>query len=106
MRIVSLSSEAARAHPIGGIVFRDLKTTQSKNAFWLAASWQRYGQSKLANVLYASELARRYGEQGILAVSIHPGVFHTGLVENLSLASRVFVWVGTAGQVKDAKKGG
>ena len=32
-----------------------------------------YCDSKLCNVLFASELARRYGEHGITAVSVHPG---------------------------------
>lgn len=32
-----------------------------------------YNVSKLANVLFAKELARRYGEHGLLAVSLNPG---------------------------------
>ena len=42
--------------------------------------------SKLANVLHAKELARRYGSagggeggRGIIAVSLHPGTVKTGL---------------------------
>lgn len=37
--------------------------------------------SKLANVLHAKELARRYGSdgKGIIAVSLHPGTVKTGL---------------------------
>jgi retinol dehydrogenase 12 len=33
-----------------------------------------YAQSKLANILHAVELQRRYGEQGIRAYSLHPGL--------------------------------
>lgn len=39
----------------------------------------KYGQSKLANILYTRELARRYPE--ITAVAIHPGTVKTGLTE-------------------------
>ena len=36
-----------------------------------------YAQSKLANILFAQELAERYGSSGILANSVHPGVVTT-----------------------------
>jgi WW domain-containing oxidoreductase len=32
-----------------------------------------YSESKLANILHAVELQRRYGNQGITAYSLHPG---------------------------------
>ncbi|KAF7370816.1 Short-chain dehydrogenase reductase family [Mycena sanguinolenta] len=56
VRIVSLTSRGFTMHPSGGIVFSDLRTTQGSG---LVKTF-RYGQSKLANILYASELARRY----------------------------------------------
>ena len=45
-------------------------------------TFERYGQSKAANILFASELARRY--PGITSVSCHPGIIKT----ELSLAYR------------------
>ena len=36
-----------------------------------------YGQAKLANVLMANELQRKYGEQGLSACSLHPGTLIT-----------------------------
>jgi len=36
-------------------------------------TFKRYGQSKLANVLHAQALAKRYQDKGILSVSCHPG---------------------------------
>ena len=33
-----------------------------------------YGESKLANILHAAELQRRYGGEGIKAYSLHPGL--------------------------------
>lgn len=41
-----------------------------------------YAQSKLANVLFASELARR-SDNRILSHSLHPGVVATGLVRHI-----------------------
>jgi NAD(P)-dependent dehydrogenase (short-subunit alcohol dehydrogenase family) len=41
--------------------------------------WTIYGISQLANLLHAKELAKRYGEMSILAVSLHPGTVKTGL---------------------------
>ncbi len=39
-----------------------------------------YAESKLANILHAVELQRRYGNQGIRAYSLHPeGVLTTEL---------------------------
>ena len=55
-RIVILTSDVWMLHPKGGIVFDKLKTVQH---FWLGGPWRRYGQSTLANLLYARELSRR-----------------------------------------------
>jgi len=38
-----------------------------------------YGQSKLANVLFAQELAERYKSQNVLVNSVHPGGVDTEL---------------------------
>ncbi|KAJ6484546.1 oxidoreductase [Mycena vulgaris] len=55
IRIVSVTSEAFAVAPGKTIGLESLRTTQSGH-FKMA----RYGQSKLANLLYARELARRY----------------------------------------------
>lgn len=47
-------------------------------------------QSKLANIVYAAEFARRY--PSITAVSVHPGVVATDLVNNLGVIKRGFVY--------------
>jgi NAD(P)-dependent dehydrogenase (short-subunit alcohol dehydrogenase family) len=36
-----------------------------------------YGTGKLANILFTSELHRRFGEQGITTAAFHPGVVRT-----------------------------
>ncbi|KAI9444096.1 NAD-P-binding protein [Lactarius indigo] len=38
-----------------------------------------YGQSKLGNILFSKELARRHGAEGIVSTSLHPGVINTDL---------------------------
>ncbi|KAJ7633704.1 oxidoreductase [Mycena rosella] len=78
VRIVSLTSQGFIGHPGGGIVFKDLRTTQGSGLM----KAMRYGQSKLANILYAAELAKRYPQ--IKSVSIHPGVVQTNLVASQS----------------------
>ncbi|KAL4739894.1 hypothetical protein BDV11DRAFT_204758 [Aspergillus similis] len=42
--------------------------------------YERYGQSKLAMILWAKEAARRYPQ--ITVVSVHPGVVRTNLMDN------------------------
>lgn len=97
VRIVFLSSIGFRFHPWAGIVFETLRTTQD---FGFLGPWTRYAQSKLANILYAAELARRYPR--ITTVSVHPGVAATDLVVNLSFLKRALVYVGNLGQVKSS----
>jgi len=41
-----------------------------------------YQQSKLANVLFSLELARRVAGTGVEAVVLHPGVYDTGLLRD------------------------
>lgn len=75
VRIVSLSSVQHREAPKEGIIFKDLKTTQSYIPFVT-----RYSQSKLANVLYARSLAKKY--PSITTVSVHPGFVDTNMPNN------------------------
>ena len=72
VRVVSLSSAGIRNAPSEGIIFPALTTNMGNYG-----TFARYGQSKAANILFASELARRY--PGITSVSLHPGVIDTQL---------------------------
>jgi NAD(P)-dependent dehydrogenase (short-subunit alcohol dehydrogenase family) len=72
VRLVILSS-MGHAMPVkGGIQFENVKSDMQSTS-----TWARYGQSKLANVLYAKAIAKRY--PNIMTVSIHPGVVQTEL---------------------------
>ena len=100
VRVIILTSIGYQLHPSGGIVFDDLKTTQDYGVF---GSWRRYGQSKLANILSARKLARRYPD--ITTVSVHPGVITTRLVENLGWAHRWFIYATTFNQMMTLEEG-
>lgn len=45
---------------------------------------EAYGRSKLANVLFNAELARRLEGTGVTALALHPGVYGTGIVQELA----------------------
>lgn len=76
VRIINLSSVGHTMAPSEGIRF-DRVRTPMKELYPL----RLYGSSKLANVLYARELARRYPD--ILSVSVHPGRVETNLGSTL-----------------------
>ncbi|KAH7840154.1 hypothetical protein Vadar_013327 [Vaccinium darrowii] len=58
-------------------------------------TWSAYGQSKLANILHANELARRFKEEGvnITCNSLHPGVVATNLLPHHSPISGLVIGV-------------
>ena len=73
-RIVNVASEAHRFG--GGINWDDLGFERDYGVAKV------YGQSKLANILFTLELARRLEGSGVTANSLHPGGVSTGLGEN------------------------
>lgn len=84
-RVVVLSSGAHRAAPKDGIQFNDL-TFERRYTPWAA-----YGHSKLANLLFARALARRFAGTNRTANALHPGVIATNLTRHMNLAART-VW--------------
>jgi NAD(P)-dependent dehydrogenase (short-subunit alcohol dehydrogenase family) len=93
-RVVLLSSNGFRFTPKEGIVFHDLKTKQEN--LGMGSKWLRYGQSKLALVMYAKLLARHNAK--ITTVAIHPGVVYTALINGLPLGDRLWVKAMCVGQ--------
>jgi len=79
-RIVNVSSAV---HTSGTIKFDDL---QSRKKYSGMAS---YGQSKLANVLFTYELARRLEGTGITVNAVHPGMVATNFAANNGLFGRL-----------------
>ncbi|KXJ95008.1 hypothetical protein Micbo1qcDRAFT_187349 [Microdochium bolleyi] len=82
-RVTVLSSTVHTMAPSDGIDFGTLKTSAVQ-----MSGLARYGQSKLANALFAKELARRYPQ--LTVASVHPGVVKT----NLSTTMRENSWLG------------
>jgi retinol dehydrogenase-14 len=82
-RVVTVSSNA---HAQGRIDFDDLQGERS----WSGA--RAYNQSKLANVLFTYELARRLPASAVTANALHPGVVRTSFgAEDPSGVQRVLV---------------
>src|SRR5215471_6190695 len=67
-RVVNVASDAHRGARLD---FRDLQSATGFRGFTV------YGRSKLCNVLYTRELARRWAGSGITANSLHPGFVAT-----------------------------
>jgi NAD(P)-dependent dehydrogenase (short-subunit alcohol dehydrogenase family) len=71
-RVVTVASRAHRGQRL------DLATIAG------ATDWsmiKAYGRSKLCNILFTRELARRLAATGVYAMCLHPGVVATGLVQ-------------------------
>jgi NAD(P)-dependent dehydrogenase (short-subunit alcohol dehydrogenase family) len=70
-RIVNVASGAHRTAR-KGMPFEDLQSQKRYRAMRV------YGESKLANILFTAELARRLQGSGVTANSLHPGTVRTG----------------------------
>jgi retinol dehydrogenase-14 len=82
-RVVTVASHA---HAQGGIDFDDL---QGEHTY---SGGSAYNQSKLANVLFTYELARRTRGRGVTANALHPGVVSTSFgAEDPGLTQRLLV---------------
>ena len=77
-RIIILSSCAHQLAPPSGIDFDNLDGSKGY------VGWTAYGRSKLANGLFANELARRLSDTDTTANSVHPGVIDTNLGRHLT----------------------
>ena len=77
-RIVLLSSKLHERAPASGIDFDNLSGDKGYDP------WAAYGQSKMANVLFAKELSRRLAGTGQTANAVAPGVIATNLLRHSS----------------------
>jgi NAD(P)-dependent dehydrogenase (short-subunit alcohol dehydrogenase family) len=81
-RVVMVSSDAHRRAPRSGIELDNLSGERGYRP------WTAYGQSKLANLLFARELSRRLPGARQTANALHPGVIATPLNRNTPLVVR------------------
>lgn len=97
-RVINVSS-GAHAVARKGIAFEDIHATKAYSAMG------RYGESKLMNVLFTYEMARRFEGTGICVNALHPGFVDTGFGHNvrsffvpvLKLAQKLFARKGNKG---------
>jgi WW domain-containing oxidoreductase len=82
-RVVMLSSSAHTRAPKGGIELDNLDGAKNYTA------WGNYGQSKMANILFAKELARKFEGTKKTANAVHPGVIATNLGRHMNPFLRV-----------------
>jgi len=90
VRVVSNTSAGYEFHRAikGGISFDELDAGSTMSRMLLGA-WIRYGQSKLANILFAAELARRH--PGLTSIAIHPGLVKMPMNTEMAGWSKTFV---------------
>jgi NAD(P)-dependent dehydrogenase (short-subunit alcohol dehydrogenase family) len=67
-RVVSTASDAHKGYTLD---FDDLQATKGYSAI------RAYGRSKLCNILFTRELARRWSGKGVTANCLHPGFVDT-----------------------------
>jgi len=82
-RVVNVASEASRRH--GTLILPDDLTDTS--LFTARGSSLRYGKSKLLDIMFTLELARRVEGSGITANCLDPGFNVTGLGRELGFAA-------------------
>ena len=82
-RVVVVSSFGYRWAPPAGIEFDNLDGKRGYEPN------RMYGQSKLANALFAFELARRLQGTGATSNAVHPGVINTNLGRHFEAWKRV-----------------
>jgi NAD(P)-dependent dehydrogenase (short-subunit alcohol dehydrogenase family) len=75
-RIVNLSSAG---HFASGIIWDDPNFENREYS-----KMEAYGQSKTANILFTVELERRFGEAGVHAWAVHPGMVMTDLARSFT----------------------
>ncbi|KIM73438.1 hypothetical protein PILCRDRAFT_99322 [Piloderma croceum F 1598] len=95
-RVVNTSSIGHQLQNLDFSTFRDGPSRKKMG------TWNLYFQSKYGNVVFATELARRYGDRGIVSTSVHPGATKTDIFLNdPSYGALPQLWAGTSPEGKD-----
>lgn len=109
-RVVNTSSQGHMLSDMNFNTFRDGPPRRKTGTNKL------YYQSKHGNVVFATELARRYGDQGIVSTSVNPGTLRSDLFRHWSHIMQIItyhflhppakgaltqLWAGTSPEGKD-----
>jgi NAD(P)-dependent dehydrogenase (short-subunit alcohol dehydrogenase family) len=97
-RIVNVASDMHRS------ARRDLAFTSLEPAgrYWGTGA---YARSKLANVLFTRELAKRFSDCGTTALSVHPGNVATRITQDGDSRLAAFVWRAAASRMRTPAEG-
>lgn len=98
-RVIMTASEGHKGAPSGGIEFDNLSGEDGYN------SWRAYGQSKLANILFARHLARRFKGTERVANAVHPGVIDTNLGRHMPGVAKLALKAGAPLVLKSIPQG-
>ncbi|MBT2385287.1 SDR family NAD(P)-dependent oxidoreductase [Streptomyces sp. ISL-11] len=84
-RIVMIASESHR-----GVMWIDPLTFARPDAYGTVGSMAVYARSKMLNVLFAQEAAKRWRDRGVAANAVCPGMVATKLATDAPLIGRLF----------------
>lgn len=77
-RIIVVSSIA---HTMGSVDLNDVHFKKGRKY----EPWVAYGQTKMANILFAKSLSDQLKDTQVQTLSLHPGVISTGLAKHLNI---------------------
>lgn len=86
-RVVNVASEV---HRVGATAF-DIDDLQLKKNY---SPMKAYGVSKLCNIMFTHEFAKRSADTSIITNSLHPGIVSTQLAEEASWMMKLFYFIG------------
>ena len=93
-RIINVASSAHRN--AGKLRISDLPDANRSGGY------RAYGRSKLCNILFTRELARRLAGSGVTVNAVHPGLVRTGMARNNGIIGRaVNAFIGARGVSAD-----
>lgn len=78
-----INTSSAANSLLGNLVIGDLNATSGYSAN------KAYGDAKLANILFTTELHRRFNEQGVSSAAFHPGGVATGFATGSTSVMRL-----------------
>ncbi|KAB5588759.1 hypothetical protein CTheo_7803 [Ceratobasidium theobromae] len=89
VRIVNVSSVKHLFAPRGGVDYDSLEpnSVSADHIRGRLGLDKLYAQSKWALVAFSNELARRYGDEGIVSISLHPGNIRTEIARHIPMSS-------------------